>query len=154
MKRDIYIIFRWNVIEISFIGYFEFFKLHFNIWVLNYTDIKNIEKIKLKHLFSLTSKRVDVGKPFLFVEDITDLFLWNYVNVVHFFFKNIQYHIKIIKKQHRYRWSILVIELLLTFIDRELESQFKSRRDMQRRQPGTHSMQKQGTSSVPFYGLK
>lgn len=47
----------------------------------------------------------------------------------------------------------MVIELFLTFIDRELESEIKSRRDMQRRQPGTHSMQKQGTSSAPFYGF-
>lgn len=53
MKRDIYIIFRWNVIELSFIGYFEFLKLHCNIWVLNYTDIKDIEKITNSNTFFL-----------------------------------------------------------------------------------------------------
>lgn len=155
MKRDIYIIFRWNVIELSFIGYFEFFKLHFNIWVLNYTDIKNIEKITNSNTFFLWHQNEWMsGSHFYLLKTLLIYFYETMWTLFIFFFKNIQYHIKIIKKQHRYRWSILVIELLLTFIDRELESQFKSRRDMQRRQPGTHSMQKQGTSSVPFYGLK
>lgn len=70
-------------------------------------------------------------------------------------FLNVQYHIKHFKRNIYISYSILVNELFI-FIERELELEIKEkyRGDMQRRHPRTYSMQKQTTSSVPYYGLK
>lgn len=70
-------------------------------------------------------------------------------------FLNVQYHIKHFKRNIYISYSILVNELFI-FIERELELEIKEkyRGDMQRRHSGTYSMQKQTTSSVPYYGMK
>lgn len=121
--------------------------------VLNYTDIKYIEKITNSNIFFLWHQDDWMSESRFFLLNTLLIYFTRFIRC--WFFLNVQYHIKHFKRNIYISYSILVNELFI-FIERELELEIKEkyRGDMQRRHPGTYSMQKQTTSSVPYYGMK
>lgn len=121
--------------------------------VLNYTDIKYIEKITNSNIFFLWHQDDWMSESRFFLLNTLLIYFTRCIRC--WLFLNVQYHSKHFKRNIYISYSILINELFI-FIERELELEIKEkyRGDMQRRHPGTYSMQKQTTSSVPYYGMK
>lgn len=117
--------------------------------VLNYTDIKYIEKITNSNIFFLWHQDDWMSESRFFLLNTLLIYFTRCIRC--WLFLNVQYHIKHFKRNIYISYSILVNELFI-FIERELELEIKEkyRGDMQRRHSGTYSMQKQTTSSVPY----